>query len=69
MQVLVHVAVFECIVGSFLGGVDRGVEMLQLGSKAHADFKWIRHITKFFIDESRWPPRRTEGEYTIMTGV
>ena len=52
MQVLVHVAVFECIVGSFLGGVDRGVEMLQLGGKAHADFKWIRHITNFFIDES-----------------
>ena len=43
MQVLVHVSVFEGVVGGFLGGVGGGVEVLELGSEAHADFERVRH--------------------------
>lgn len=43
MQVLVHVPVFEGIVGGFLGGVDGGVEVLQLRGEAHADFERVGH--------------------------
>ena len=43
MQVLVHVPVFEGVVGGFLGRVDRGVEVLQLGGEAHANFEGVSH--------------------------
>ena len=43
MQVLVHVSVFEGIVGGFLGGVGGGVEVLELGGEAHADFEGVGH--------------------------
>ena len=43
MQVLVHVPVLEGIVSGFLGGVDRGVEVLELRGEAHADFERIGH--------------------------
>ena len=43
MQVLVHVSVFEGIVGGFLGGVGGGVEALELGGEAHADFEGVSH--------------------------
>ena len=43
MQVLVHVSVLEGIVGGFLGGVGRGVEVLELGGEAHADFEGVGH--------------------------
>ena len=43
MQVLVHVSVFEGVVGGFLGGVGGGVEVLELGGEAHADFEGVRH--------------------------
>lgn len=45
MQVFVHVSVFEGIVGGFLRGVGRGVEMLELGGEAHADFERVSHVT------------------------
>ena len=43
MQVLVHVSVFEGVVGGFLGGVGGGVEVLELGGEAHADFEGVGH--------------------------
>ena len=43
MQVLVHVSVLEGIVGGFLGGVGGGIEMLELGGEAHADFEGVGH--------------------------
>ena len=43
MQVLVHVPVFEGIVGGFLGRVDGGVEVLELRGEAHADFEGVGH--------------------------
>ena len=43
MQVFVHVSVFEGIVGGFLGGVGGGVEVLELGGEAHADFEGVGH--------------------------
>ena len=43
MQVLVHVPVFEGIVGGLLGGVDRGVEVLELRRETHADFEGVGH--------------------------
>lgn len=43
MQVLVHVSVFEGIVGGFLGGIGRGVEVLELVGEAHADFERVSH--------------------------
>lgn len=43
MKVLVHIPVLEGIVGGFLGGVDGGVEVLQLRGKTHADFERVGH--------------------------
>lgn len=43
MQVLVHFAVLEGIVGGFLGGGDGGVEVLELVREAHAHFERVRH--------------------------
>ena len=43
MQVFVHVSVFKGIVGGFLGGVGGGVEVLELGGEAHADFERVGH--------------------------
>ena len=69
MQILVHVPVFECIVGSLLGGVDGGVEMLQLGSKAHADFEWIRHIKRISLMTAHSLPRRTKGGHNYSDRI
>lgn len=46
MKVLVHVPVLEGIVSGFLGGVDRGIEVLELRREAHADFERIGHSLK-----------------------
>ena len=43
VQVLVHVSVLEGVVGGFLGGVGGGVEVLELGGEAHADFEGVGH--------------------------
>lgn len=46
MQILVHVSVADRIVCGFLGGVDRGVEVLQLVGELHANFEGVRHDDK-----------------------
>lgn len=43
MKVLIHVSVLEGIVSGFLGGVDGGIEVLELRGEAHADFERIGH--------------------------
>lgn len=43
VQVFVHVPILQSIMGGFLGGVDRCIEMLQLRCKPHADLEGIRH--------------------------
>lgn len=43
MEVLVHVFVFEGIVGSFLRRGDGGIEVLELRGEAHADLEGVRH--------------------------
>ena len=43
MQVLVHVPVLEGIVSGFLGGVDGGVEVLELRGETHAYFERVGH--------------------------
>lgn len=43
MQVLVHVPVFECVVGGFLGRVGRGIKVLELRGEAHAHFEGVSH--------------------------
>ena len=53
MQVLVHVSVFEGVVGGLLGGVGGGVEVLELGGEAHADFEGVGHGV--------WGERRSFG--------
>lgn len=43
VQILVHVAILQSIMGGFLGRVDRSIEMLQLRGEAHTDLERIRH--------------------------
>lgn len=43
MQILIHVFVLERILGRSLGGIDGGVEVLELACELHADFKWVGH--------------------------
>ena len=43
MQVLVHISVFEGVVSGFVGGIAEGVEVLELGGEAHADFEGVGH--------------------------
>lgn len=43
MQIFVHISVLESILGGFLGGRDRGVEVLQLVDKAHTHFERVGH--------------------------
>ncbi len=47
MEVLVHVFVFEGIVGSFLRRGDGGIEVLELRGEAHADLEGVRHCGGF----------------------
>jgi hypothetical protein len=46
MQVLVHVSVLECVEGGFLGRGYRGIEVLELGGEAHADFEGVGHVRR-----------------------
>ena len=59
MQVLVHVSVFEGVVGGFLGGVGGGVEVLELGGEAHADFEGVGHDV--WGEQCSLEPRPVEG--------
>ena len=43
VQVFVHVAVLEGVVGGFLGGGGGGVEVLELRGEAHAHFERVGH--------------------------
>lgn len=43
MQVFVHVSVFESIVGGLLGGINRGIEVLELRGEAHTHFEGVSH--------------------------
>lgn len=53
MQVFVHISVFEGVVGCFLGGVDGGIEVLELGSEAHADFEGVCHCIEDVVGRDR----------------
>ena len=54
MQVFVHVPIFQGVVGGFLGGVDGGVEVLELGGEAHADFEGIGHGSREGVLQARF---------------
>ena len=60
VQVLVHVPVLEGVVGGFLGGVGGGVEVLELGGEAHADFEGVGHGV--------WEDLRVFGELHSVCG-
>lgn len=69
VKVLVPVAVLECILSSFLGGGDRGAEILQLLGEAHAHFERINHHPDTRYGVFQRAPVETEGPEPRWGGI
>jgi len=55
VEVLVHIFVFEGIVGGFLRRGDGGIEVLELRGKAHTDLEGVRHYCGIVCSLSERP--------------
>lgn len=69
MQVLVHILIFQGILCSFLCRIHRGIQVLQLQTKSHANLKWVCHIcvlkgpsTRLWSEIKEWRHAATLAE-------